>query len=105
MKTLSLSLLFGVLFCFSPKTKPTSQLAEMPAAPTLAADSISFAKQIQPILQTHCNPCHFPGGKMYEKMPFDQAKTILEHPEGVLKRFKDEQENKLIQQFFVQGGK
>jgi hypothetical protein len=36
---------------------------------------------------------------MYEKMPFDQPKTFLEHSEGILKRFKDKNENKLLKQF------
>lgn len=66
---------------------------------------VSFEDQIQPILQTRCNPCHFPGGKMYEKMPFDQAKTIIGHQEGVLKRFTDEAENKLLRQFLEEAGK
>ncbi|MCE7923991.1 MAG: hypothetical protein DYG98_13115 [Haliscomenobacteraceae bacterium CHB4] len=62
-------------------------------------DTVSFLTQIQPILKTRCNPCHFPGGKMYEKMPFDQARTILDHPEGVLKRIKDGEEGRLMRQF------
>lgn len=66
---------------------------------------VSFEDQIQPILQTRCNPCHFPGGKMYEKMPFDQAKTIISHQAGVLKRFTDEAENKLLRQFLEEAGK
>lgn len=36
---------------------------------------------------------------MYEKMPFDQAKTILDHPEGVLKRIKDGEEGRLMRTF------
>ena len=36
---------------------------------------------------------------MYEKMPFDQAKTILDHPEGVLKRIKDGEEGRLMRAF------
>ena len=42
---------------------------------------------------------------MYEKMPFDQAVTIIGHPEGVLKRIKDKKENELFRQFFEQSGK
>lgn len=41
---------------------------------------------------------------MYEKMPFDQAKTILDHPEGVLKRFKDSEEGRLMQAFLGKAG-
>lgn len=63
------------------------------------AGTISFATQIQPILQTRCNPCHFPGGKMYEKMPFDQVRIILDHPEGILKRINEGEDGRLVRQF------
>ena len=54
---------------------------------------------IQPIFEKHCNPCHFPGGKMYEKMPFDNPKTILNHEAGILRRIKDAEENERIKEF------
>lgn len=50
---------------------------------------VDFDKDIKPILKIHCMPCHFPGGIMYSKMPFDNPKTILEHPKGIFKRIKD----------------
>lgn len=50
-------------------------------------------------------PCHFPGGKMYEKMPFDQPATVLAHAEGMLKRFKEFRERDLLERFIEQAGK
>ena len=41
-----------------------------------------------PCSPAKCAPCHEPGGKMYEKLPFDRAETIASHREGVLKRLK-----------------
>lgn len=104
MKTILLLLLCGMTFCLPFKNKPaapteTAAAAAAPVPMPATADTISFAAQIQPILQNRCNPCHFPGGKMYEKMPFDQAKTILAHPEGVLKRIKDGEDGRLMRQF------
>lgn len=64
-------------------------------------DSLSFAEHIQPILVSRCSPCHFTGGKMYAKLPFDKGATILD-PEvrnGILKRIKDEKEKEMIKQF------
>jgi len=104
MKTMLFCLFAGTVFCclrtqpVSTQPAPIAALAA-PVIPAPVRDTISFAKQIQPILQSRCNPCHFPGGKMYEKMPFDKGKTIVEHQEGVLKRFKDEKENQLLKQF------
>ena len=72
-----------------------------------AATPIDFQKQIQPILEKRCNPCHFPGGKMYERLPFDKAETLLK-PEVqpvMLKRIKEEDENKLIREYFAQDKK
>jgi hypothetical protein len=64
-------------------------------------DSIHFTSQIQPILIKNCSPCHFTGGKMYERMPFDKDTTIVNHEAGVLKRIKGE-ENLLIKTFIQQ---
>ena len=47
-----------------------------------------FAASVRPVLQAHCAPCHEPGGKMYDRMPFDRGETIASHREGVLKRLK-----------------
>ena len=70
------------------------------AAP--AKDSINFTTQVQPILQKHCTPCHFTGGKMYVRMPFDASQTLLSHKEGILKRIKQEDENSLLKQYIDQ---
>jgi len=64
-------------------------------------DTIDFAAQIQPILVKNCSPCHFTGGKMYQKMPFDKATTILNHEKGILKRIKGD-ENALFKTFIQQ---
>lgn len=83
------------------KTMPVSTAVTAPMTDTATID---FVKQIQPILSTRCSPCHFTGGKMYEKMPFDKAATILEpaFKPGILKRIRDTKENELIRQFIEQ---
>lgn len=99
MKTMLFLLFCGIAFCFPLNKKPAPTESALAAAPSQTLDSISFSAQIQPILQQKCNPCHFPGGKMYEKMPFDQARTILEHPEGMLRRIKEGEEGRLMRAF------
>jgi hypothetical protein len=63
---------------------------------------IDFKSSIQPILQSRCSPCHFPGGKMYGRMPFDSATTITAHREGILRRIKDSTENEKLKLFIDQ---
>lgn len=60
---------------------------------------INFETDILPIMKSQCNPCHFPGGKMYDKLTFDKASTIAAHAEGILRRIKDERDQKMIRQF------
>ena len=60
---------------------------------------INFKTQIRPILVKRCSPCHFAGGKMYERLPFDTASSIFLKKEIILNRIKDDSEKKLIQEF------
>ena len=64
-------------------------------------DTINFSTQIQPILIKNCSPCHFTGGKMYERLPFDKDTTILNHETGILRRIKGD-EASLIKAFIQQ---
>lgn len=73
---------------------------EPPPEPTPAR--IDFGKQIRPILETRCQPCHFPGGKVYEELPFDRAETTLELGERLFTRIKAADEQQLIRQFLAQ---
>jgi hypothetical protein len=63
---------------------------------------IEFEKQVKPIFIKNCSPCHFTGGKMYEKLPFDKDTTILNHYEAILKRIKNEEENTTLKNFVLQ---
>lgn len=67
--------------------------------------TIDFKTDIQPIFKTRCSPCHFPGGKMYAKLPFDSAQTIINHQEGILRRIKDPEEVRMIKTFIETSNK
>lgn len=75
-----------------PQLAPTrtSEIVK-PAQPVLALASNhadGFAASVRPVLTAHCAPCHEPGGKMYDRLPFDKGETIASHRDGVLKRLK-----------------
>ena len=62
----------------------------------------NFATEIKPIFQARCQPCHFQGGKVYDKMPFDKAETITRLGTKLFTRIKDEKEQRLIREFLDQ---
>src|SRR5688572_12371677 len=64
--------------------------------------AIGFEKQVKPIFVKNCSPCHFPGGKMYERLPFDKDTTIINHSAAILKRIKNKDENTLLTKFIDQ---
>ena len=86
-------------FC---NTKAEQQKGKVKSIDFPQNDSIDFKTQIQPILQKRCTPCHFPGGKQYDKLPFDKGETIINHGTVALKRLKDEKEIALVKQFIQQ---
>jgi len=69
-----------------PQVAPTRAALAVTPAPVAAADG--FASAVRPVLVARCAPCHEPGGKMYERLPFDESKTIASHRDAVLRRLK-----------------
>ena len=63
---------------------------------------VDFNTQIRPLLESRCTPCHFAGGKMYERLPFDRPETIKTLGTKLFTRIKDEKEQRLIQEFLSQ---
>jgi cytochrome c553 len=66
---------------------PGSARAPAAASPTSAA---TFEATVRPILATRCAPCHNPGGKMYDTLPFDQPAVVSSHATGIRRRLKGE---------------
>jgi len=69
---------------------------------TLVSDSkvrVDFDSQIKPILQSKCMPCHFSGGVMYERMPFDRAETIRKLGTKLFTRINDENHRRVIREY------
>ena len=68
----------------------------------LPPGSRTFETEIKPIFQARCQPCHFQGGKVYDKMPFDKPETITRLGEKLFTRIKDKEEQRLIREFLAQ---
>lgn len=61
-----------------------------------------FKSDIRPILEQHCQPCHFPGGKMYQRLPFDRPQTIVRLGTKLFTRIRNEKEREVIRRFLEQ---
>ena len=73
-----------------------------PATPAPSPEAVSFEASVRPLLARTCTPCHVPGGRMYERMPFDQPAVVLSHKEGVLRRLKNPEDRQVLERWFAQ---
>jgi hypothetical protein len=102
--------LAGLIFASGPCAPAQREIARSPVQPAAAQPApspaaparIDFQSQIQPILAAHCQPCHFPGGKMYDRLPFDRPDTIRTLGDKMFTRIKDERESALLRSFLAQ---
>ena len=86
----------------------TAKTAYSARASTLVGQSptpkarVDFDNQIKPILQSKCMPCHFSGGQMYERLPFDKPATIRKLGTRLFTRIREEDKRRLIEDFLAQ---
>ena len=63
---------------------------------------VDFDTQLKPIFQSKCMPCHFSGGQMYDRLPFDKPATIRKLGTKLFTRIKEENDRRLIEDFLAQ---
>ena len=99
---LALSLALG--FATYQLARSGTSLAGVQSVAADSADSAKrpdFDRQIKPIFQARCQPCHFQGGQVYDRMPFDKPETITRLGTKLFTRIKDEKEQRLIRDFLA----
>jgi hypothetical protein len=77
----------------------TTEPSAAPAPPP--PKNVDFTRDVRPILEKRCQPCHFPGGKMYGNLPFDRAETIDKLGTKLFTRIKKEDEQAVIRGFLA----
>ena len=85
--------------------KPARTMNAAPTKPAASSEPkarVDFDTQLKPIFQSKCMPCHFSGGKMYDRLPFDNPATIKKLGTRLFTRIKDERDRKLIEDFLTQ---
>ena len=75
--------------------------AAVTKAPTAKA-RVDFDTQLKPIFKSKCMPCHFNGGQMYDRLPFDKPDTIRKLGTRLFTRIKEENDRRLIEDFLTQ---
>ena len=73
-----------------------------PRSTSVELAHVDFNQDVRPILEARCQPCHFPGGVMYERRPFDRPETITALGTKLFTRIKDDDERRLISEFLAQ---
>ena len=63
---------------------------------------VDFETQLKPIFKSKCMPCHFSGGKVYDRLPFDKPETIRKLGTRLFTRIKEENDRRLIEDFLSQ---
>jgi hypothetical protein len=102
--TLATSILLAS--CAHPRVPPSANVHPPPpipaAVPAATPAPVDFARDVRPILESRCRPCHFPGGRMYERLPFDRAETLHTLGTRLFTRIETEDEQALIRRFLNQ---
>ena len=86
--------------------KPARTVAAVVFAPASTSSTpkvrVDFDTQVKPIFQAKCMPCHFSGGQMYDRLPFDKSATIKKLGARLFTRIKEENDRRLIEDFLTQ---
>ena len=63
---------------------------------------VDFDTQLKPIFKSKCMPCHFSGGQMYDRLPFDRPETVRKLGTRLFTRIREEDNRRLIEDFLAQ---
>jgi hypothetical protein len=98
----AIMLLVGFAACQLTRLERTSAAQTFSSTSTaLTAKKPDFDLEIKPIFQARCQPCHFQGGQVYARLPFDKPETITQLGTKLFTRIKDEKEQRLIREFLA----
>lgn len=79
----------------APSPSAASPSGEPDAAPVL------FARDVRPVLERRCSPCHFAGGKMHDELPFDDPATVHRLGERLFSRIREPGEVEALRRFIA----
>jgi hypothetical protein len=86
----------------APAETPGPAPAPVAATGPGTTGRVDFEAQVLPLLQQKCSPCHFQGGRMYGRLPFDQEGTIRVLGTQMFSRLRDPLDQELIRTYLEQ---
>lgn len=107
MRSVLVLIAMGLLLVESGGTVRSARMPEVIASPNVSSSSsakapVDFDTGLKPIFQSKCMPCHFSGGQMYDRLPFDKPETIRKLGTRLFARIKEENDRRLIADFLTQ---
>ena len=106
MRVVLLLIALVLLLVDSGGVKParTAWAVSSASAPAASAPKVKvdFDTQVKPIFEAKCMPCHFSGGQMYDRLPFDKPATIRKLGARLFTRIKEENDRRMIKEFLSQ---
>ena len=107
MRTVLGLIAMGLVLVESGGTAKPAGVPEVVTSAAVASASsakahVDFDTQVKPILKSKCMPCHFSGGQMYDRLPFDKPETIRKLGTKMFTRITEQDERRLIENFLTQ---
>lgn len=84
------------------KPSGATNIVSSAAVASVAKAKVDFDTQLKPIFKSKCMPCHFNGGQMYDRLPFDKPDTIRKLGTRLFTRIKEENDRRMIEDFLTQ---
>ena len=100
---ISILLLAGFGLFFQSPPIPSAQQDQTIA--DSAQTKYTFQEHIAPLLKTNCSPCHYEGGTVVDKYPFEDYKTVKRLGEKLNTRLKEKEQQALIVDWLKTGAK
>jgi hypothetical protein len=108
-------LLAGILALATCSSNPPASAPARGSTTKLQAEAVALAPaqpdsprvdyfnaSVRPLLEKQCQPCHFKGGKVYARLPFDEPKTIRLLGTKLFTRIQSKKEQVVISTFLAQ---
>ncbi|HET6268418.1 MAG TPA: hypothetical protein VFG11_11920 [Acidobacteriota bacterium] len=84
------------------KTETPVEQNQTVAPINASAAACNSFEPVKNLLANRCAPCHVPGGKMYERLPWDNPEVVKAHKDGILRRLKTPEDKQILEQWLAQ---